>query len=116
MAKYGAPLTSDPWKWAQHLWWEVWFPEALQECRQALAQYYHGDQLRALIGSSIPEGGFGRESEDEGRGREEGAEREEEVIELETTSQCEGDLGSWEEEVGNQNLAPKTTLQCPPTV
>ena len=108
MTKYGAVANSDPWSWTQHLWWEVWFPEVLLECRRALAQYYHGDQLQALIGSSIPEGGFEKERERERNGRErvrrKGGEKErekEEVIELRTTSPCAGDCGSWEEEVGN---------------
>ena len=101
MPKYGIPVTSDLWSWAQELWWGVWFPEVLLDCRRALSRYYHGDQLRALIGSSIPEGGFegGCEGVRVGGVREDKKEREEEVIELEQTCPCEGDLREWEDEV-----------------
>ena len=105
MTKYGAPLNSDPWTWAQGLWWEDWFPQVLRECRQALARYYHGDQLRALIGSSIPEGGF----KDEERSVKKVTKKveKEDVVELRTTSPCEGDLKSWEEEVGTNIWPPQ---------
>ena len=77
------------------------------ECRRALSQYYRGDQLRALIGSSMPEGKFplqrwkmvqheGREERREER-REAREGREE--VELQTTIPCEGDTTVWEEEV-----------------
>ena len=110
MSTYNAPLNSDPWQWAQHLWWEVWFPETLKECRQALSQYYHGNQLYALI---IPEGGFNNEGppvikiekKKKSRVGEVGGACNE-IIELEMTSSCPGNITDWENKVMVRGGAP----------
>ena len=61
MLALGASPTSDPWEWSQWIWWEVWFPEVLYECRRSLSRHYEGTELQSLVGSSTLEGGFDAE-------------------------------------------------------
>ena len=61
MLALGASPTSDPWEWSQWMWWEVWFPEVLYECRRSLSRHYEGTELQSLVGSSTLEGGFDAE-------------------------------------------------------
>ncbi len=30
------PCMNDPFKWANRVWWDQWFPEVLKECRKGL--------------------------------------------------------------------------------